>query len=90
MGFLIRRLPFWWWVREITQKQLGNMHFQAAALLTLQEAVEAYIVGLFEEPNHCTIHAKWVTVMPWTFNWHAGSWGYSEISPNLMRINILK
>ena len=30
----------------------------------LQEAVEAYLVGLFEDTNLCAIHAKRVTIIP--------------------------
>jgi histone H3/H4 len=37
--------------------------WQAAALLALQEAAEAYLVHLFEDANLCTIHSKRVTVM---------------------------
>ncbi|KAM1070128.1 hypothetical protein TB1_002013 [Malus domestica] len=33
-------------------------------VLVLQEAAEAYLVGLFEDTNLCAIHAKWVTIMP--------------------------
>ncbi len=29
----------------------------------LQEATEAYLVGLFEDANLCAIHAKRVTIM---------------------------
>ena len=32
--------------------------------LLLQEASEAYLVGLFEDTNLCVIHAKRVTIMP--------------------------
>ena len=32
--------------------------------LWLQEASEAYLVGLFEDTNLCAIHAKRVTIMP--------------------------
>ncbi len=35
-----------------------------AAILALQEAAEAYLVGLFEDTNLCAIHAKRVTIMP--------------------------
>jgi len=34
------------------------------ALGALQEAAEAYLVGLFESSNLCAIHAKRVTIMP--------------------------
>ena len=33
-------------------------------LLALQEAAEVYLVGLFEDTNLCTIHARHVTIMP--------------------------
>ena len=32
--------------------------------MALQEAAEAYLVGLFENTNLCAIHAKGVTIMP--------------------------
>ena len=37
---------------------------QKVLLLLLQEASEAYLVGLFEDTNLCAIHAKRVTIMP--------------------------
>lgn len=33
-------------------------------MLALQEAAEAYLIGVFEDANLCAIHAKRVTVMP--------------------------
>jgi histone H3 len=33
-------------------------------VLALQEAAEAYIVGVFEDTNLCAIHGKRVTIMP--------------------------
>ncbi|RXH67503.1 hypothetical protein DVH24_027650 [Malus domestica] len=35
-----------------------DLRFQSHAVLALQEAAEAYLVGLFEDTNLCTIHAK--------------------------------
>jgi histone H3 len=38
------------------------LRFQSHAVIALQEAAEAYLVGLFEETNLCAIHAKRVTI----------------------------
>ena len=61
---LIRKLPFQRLVREIAQDFKTDLQFQSAAILCLQEAAEAYLVGLFEYTNLCTIHARRVTIMP--------------------------
>jgi histone H3 len=61
---LIRKLPFQRLVREISQEFKSDLRFQAQAVLALQEAAEAYLVGLFEDTNLCAIHAKRVTIMP--------------------------
>ncbi len=61
---LIRKLPFQRFVREIAQDFKTDLRFQASAFMALQEAAEAYLVGLFEEVNLCAIHAKRVTIMP--------------------------
>ena len=63
-ALLIRKLPFQRLVREITQDFKTDLRFQSAAILCLQEAAEAYLVGLFEDTNLCAIHAKRVTIMP--------------------------
>ena len=42
----------------------SDMKFQSQALFALQEAAEAYLVGLFEDTNLCAIHAKRVTIIP--------------------------
>ena len=41
-----------------------DLRFQSSAVLALQEAAEAYLVGLFEDTNLAAIHAKRVTIMP--------------------------
>lgn len=61
---LIRKLPFQRLVREIANEYKTDLRFQASAVLALQEAAEAYLVGLFEDTNICAIHAKRVTIMP--------------------------
>ncbi|PNH11520.1 histone H3 [Tetrabaena socialis] len=65
---LIRKLPFQRLVREIAQDFKTDLRFQSQAVLALQEAAEAYLVGLFEDTNLTSswraIHAKRVTIMP--------------------------
>ena len=61
---LVRRLPFQRLVREIAQGFKEELRFQSSSVLALQEAAEAYHVGVFEDTNLCAIHAKRVTIMP--------------------------
>ncbi len=62
---LIRKLPFQRLVREIVA-DVANDHkrLQRAAVEALQEAAEAYLVGVFEDANLCAIHAKRVPIQP--------------------------
>ena len=64
MKLLIRRLPFQRLVREIAQDYKSRLNFASGAILALQEAAEAYLVGLFGDTNLCVIHAKCITIMP--------------------------
>ncbi|CAN6297642.1 unnamed protein product [Urochloa humidicola] len=61
---LICKLPFQRLVREIAQDFKIDLRFQSSAVAALQEAAEAYLVGLFEDTNLCAIHANRVTIMP--------------------------
>jgi len=61
---LINKLPFQRLVREIAGDLNKSLRFQSSAIGALQEASEAYIVGLLEDANICAIHAKRVTIMP--------------------------
>lgn len=63
-GLLIRKLPFQRLFREIAQDFKTDHRSQSSAAMALQEASEAYLVGLFEDTNLCAIHAKHVTIMP--------------------------
>ena len=60
---LIRKAPFQRLVREIACGLKSDLRMQSTALLALQEAVEAYLVGLFNDTNECALHAKRVTIM---------------------------
>ena len=61
---LIPKLPFERLVREIAQEFHADPGFEPDAVLALQEAAEAYLVGLFEDTNLCSIHGKRFTIMP--------------------------
>ena len=61
---LIRKLPFYRLVREILMDERTDLRIQSSAVMALQEACEAYCVGLFEDSNLCAIHGKRVTIMP--------------------------
>jgi histone H3 len=51
-------------VREVAQDFKTDLRFQSHAIMALQSASEAYLVGLFEDTNLCAIHAKRVTITP--------------------------
>tara|TARA_Y100000389_G_C17219494_1_gene392633 strand:+ start:164 stop:577 length:414 start_codon:yes stop_codon:yes gene_type:complete len=61
---LIKKAPFQRLVREIAESIRPDMRFQRTSVMALQEAAEAYLVGLFEDTNLCAIHANRVTIMP--------------------------
>ena len=61
---LIWKLPFLRVVHKIAQGIRADLCFQSTAIMVLQEAGEAFLVGLFEQSNLCVIHAKHVTIMP--------------------------
>jgi histone H3 len=61
---LIRKAPFQRLVREVAQEFKSDCRFQSTAVLALQEASEAYLIGLFEDTNLCAIRVKRVTIMP--------------------------
>jgi histone H3 len=50
-------------VCKVAQQHRNDLQFQSTAVLALQEASEAYLVGFYEDTNLCTIHAKHVTIM---------------------------
>ena len=77
-GFLIRKFPFQRLVWEIAIDMAQEMRFQSSALLVLQEAAEAYLVGLFEDTNLCAIHTRCVTILPKDIQLHTHkTWSFS-------------
>lgn len=64
---LIRKAPFQRLAREILAEIRGHdapFRMQGSALAAIQEASEAYLVRLFEDINHCAVHARRVTIQP--------------------------
>jgi len=66
---LIPKLPFARLVREITRDYWpagpsgsNDFRYTVEALMALQTAAEAYLVGLFEDGLMCALHAKRVTL----------------------------
>ena len=51
-------------VQEIRQDFKMDLRWEAKAILCLQEAADAYLVGLLEDANLWAIHAKRQTIMP--------------------------
>ena len=60
---LLRKMPF---ARLVKELHFTNREYrwQSSALMAMQEAVEAHLVGLFQDANLWAIHGKRVTVMP--------------------------
>lgn len=62
-GLVISKAPFDRLVRSIAISVNSDVRWQSTALLALQVAAEAHLVGLFVDANCCALHAKRVTVM---------------------------
>ena len=68
-------LPHYRLVKEIAQDFKMDLRFEAKAVLCLQEASEAYLVGLLEDSNLCAIHTKWQMIMPKDIQLARRIWG---------------
>jgi len=62
VDMLIPKAPFSRLVREIAWDFKVDLRFHVKAFEALQEAAEAYLVGLFEDGQQCAIHARRVTI----------------------------
>ena len=67
VDLLIPLLPFQRLIHEIMQDFKVGLSFQSSTILALQEAAEAWLVGLFESANLCCIHRGWQTIAPKDF-----------------------
>ena len=67
VDLLIPLLPFQRLIHEIAQDFKVGLRFQSSAILALEEAAEAWLVGLFESTNLCCIHRRWQTIAPKDF-----------------------
>ena len=65
----IPKAPFLLLVREILQREHGDHHVQAGAVLALHKASEAYLIWLLEDTNLCAIHMKHVTICQEIWGW---------------------
>ena len=61
---LLRPLPFKNLVMDIVKDRNTDLRLEPLALALLQDASEAYVVGLFENANLCAYHAQIGPVMP--------------------------
>jgi len=61
---LINKIPFQNLLREVvhTLYPSENYRFQSTAILAFQEAVESFLVGMFERVNLIALHGKRVTI----------------------------
>ena len=55
---LIRQLPFQRLIREVAQEFRTDLKFQGMPIKVLQEAGEAFLVGILEQANLCAVHVK--------------------------------
>ncbi|KAL3230980.1 histone H3-like centromeric protein CSE4 [Nakaseomyces bracarensis] len=65
-ALLIQKIPFAKLVKEVTEEfsdASQDLRWQSMAILALQEASEAYLVGLLEHTNLLALHAKRITIM---------------------------
>ncbi len=61
---LIAKAPFSHLICKVAVTFKMDLQFQTSAIACLQEAAEAYLIGLFEDTNLVAIHVKCVTIMP--------------------------
>lgn len=61
-ALLLPRAPFQRIVKSICMEIDNTLRCSSQGLLALQEATEAYMVGIFEDASLCCVHAKRMTL----------------------------
>ena len=61
---IVRKEPFKRLVRESAHFHKIDLRFKDAAIMALQEAAEAFLIGILEDTNLSGIHAKRATILP--------------------------
>lgn len=79
----IRRFTFQQIIKEITWEIDSTFRFHSQAILAVQEAAEAYMIGLYEDTNLCAAHAKRVTIFPKDMQLARRIRGESSLDSNL-------
>jgi histone H3 len=59
---LLGKAPFQRLVREVCSNMHNDLKFQSTGMLALQEAAEAFLVGVLEDTNMCAALAGRITV----------------------------
>ena len=60
----IRKLHFTRLIKDIAANQMTQFCFATSSITVLQVTVKAYLVGLLEDADMCTIHGKGIAIMP--------------------------
>lgn len=64
---LLPKMAFRRLTMEITQDYRTDCRYQSAAITALQEACEAYLIGLIGDANLCALHSRRISIMPKDF-----------------------
>jgi histone H3 len=87
-GLLVQKLPFERLCREIMDRIVYDARdsnrqiptrFQTSAIMVMQEAGEAHLLGLFEGVNLLAIHCKRVTILTRDLALARGIWNEPTI-----------
>lgn len=61
---ILAKAPFQRLVRQVATEFYSEVRFQQSAMAALQEAAEAYLIGVFEDAQLCAVHGHRLTLQP--------------------------